>query len=160
MRFSSSDVRVREEIARRRDPPSPAVDRIRQSQEHRARTKRPTHQPHWSCHGNDGRCLRGSLELANVSNLVCPPSVSAECDPAFRLALPPLHPELSGRLGIAGRTRARCFVRNDPALGAEIRAKVRQAASRSTTPSKFTLAFRRNGRLYRRQAHVSLAGRR
>lgn len=51
--------------------------------------------PTRSCHGMDGRRRRVRVALEDVSDLACPPSISAKCDAALDLALSPFHLELS-----------------------------------------------------------------
>src|SRR4028118_678866 len=58
-----------------------------------------------------------------------PPPVPARHHPARDMALPVLHAQLPRRRGPAGRAWSRHFLRNGPALGAEVRSGPRQAAS-------------------------------
>src|ERR1700752_2394909 len=66
--------------------------------------------------------------------LLPPPSLPARDHPARDLALSPLHPELQRCRGTAGRPRARHFLRNGAALGAEVRSRDRTTAA-SASPS-------------------------
>ena len=65
---------------------------------------------HRHCHVIPGGKPTVRLRCSNVADLVRPPPVPARDHPARDLALSPVHTELPGRRGTAGRTRRRCVL--------------------------------------------------
>src|SRR5918998_1690987 len=108
--------------------------------------------------GAEAARAAGVVVGALAADLLCPPPVPARGHPAGRLVVPPLHAELPGRRGSAGRARARGVLRDGPALGAEVRAGHRPAPSARSAEAQPALAPRRDGGAHRRAASVSLAG--
>src|SRR5258708_38629871 len=96
----------------------------------------------------------------NAADLVRPPPVPARRHPARRLAVPALHPELPRRGGSPGRAWRRSLLRDDPALGVEVRARLRPATAARSVAPRFPLAPRRAGGSDPRLAGVSAARRR
>jgi hypothetical protein len=77
--------------------------------------------------------------------------------PARGLALLSVHAQLPRRRGPACRTRARDLLRNDQALGAQIRPAFRPRAAAPANASGLDLAPRRDGGSDRRQTVLALA---
>jgi hypothetical protein len=75
-------------------------------------------------------------------DLVCPPPVPSSDHPACRLALCPLHAQLSRRRGSARGARSGCLIRNGAAMGVEIRTVVRPRTSPSTPAANGAVASR------------------
>ena len=88
-----------------------------------------------------------------------PTPIPARRHPPRRLALSALHAQLPRRRGTPGRTRPRCFVRDGPAMGPEVRAAIRSKPACQATAAKRPMVSRRDGRLDRRQPEVVVAGR-
>jgi hypothetical protein len=79
---------------------------------------------------------------ADAADLLCSPPVPAGGHPARRVVVPPVHAELPGRRRPAGRAWSRHLLRNRPALGAEIRAGLRQEAPSASAETQLALASR------------------
>src|SRR5271166_6474406 len=79
-------------------------------------------------------------------DLVRPPPIPACDHPARRLALPPLHAQLSRCRGSTCRARSGCLLRDGAAMGLEVRAVVRPRTSPSTPSANGAMASRRDGR--------------
>ena len=96
--------------------------------------------PRGLCHGN-GSCGSG-VKMAH-DHLVRPPPVPACDHPAGRLALCPLHAQLSRRRRSARRARSGCLVRDGAAMGFKVRAVDRSRTSPSTAAAHIGMASRR-----------------
>src|SRR5208282_4580782 len=90
-------------------------------------------------------------------DLVRPPSIPAYDHPARRLALCPLHAQLSRRRGSTAGARSGCLLRDGAAMGLEVRAVVRPRTSQSTAAANGAVASRRDGRDDCGQAVLALA---
>ena len=108
------------------------------------------------CHGIGGRKRWARVGWGDA-HLVCPPSVSARGHPVRRLALRPVHAQLPACRRAAGRARARCLLRDDPALGPDVRASDCAAPAAASAATDGALASRRDGGAHRRAAFLSLA---
>src|SRR5260221_468325 len=80
--------------------------------------------------------------------------------PARRVAILTLHAELPGCGGSAGRAGHHRLLRNHPAVGRLLRPADRRRSAPPALPAALDLAPRRNGRVDRWPADVSLARRR
>src|SRR5215210_5581069 len=104
------------------------------------------------CHGKVdglGRCRVGQHHAAYHLR---PSSVPARGDPTRGLSLPALHAELPRCRGALGRTWDRDLVRNCPALGCEVRPRLRPQPPPATAKADRHVALERDG--------VSIQGRR
>src|SRR5271170_6076391 len=100
--------------------------------------------------------LRLTGKMAD-DDLVRPPPIPAYDHPARRLALSPLHAQLSRRRGSTRGARSGCLLRDGAAMGLEVRAVVRPRTSPSTPAADGPMASRRDGRDDCGQAVLALA---
>src|SRR5271157_5343843 len=107
------------------------------------------------CHTNDGAPPFDG-KMAD-DDLVRPPPVPPCDHPARRLAVFPLHAQLSRRRRPARRAWAGYLLRDGAAMGLEIRAVVRPRTSPSTPAANGPMASRRDGRDDCGQAVLALA---
>jgi hypothetical protein len=93
------------------------------------------------CHANDGvPSFEGKMA---DEDLVRPPPIPAYDHPARRLALPPLHAQLSRRRRSTRGARSGCLLRDGAAMGLEVRAVVCPRTSPSTPTANGPVASRR-----------------
>src|SRR5829696_1077669 len=85
--------------------------------------------------GEGGLCSAHDLALLSW------PPLSGADHPARNLAVSALHIELPRRRGASGRTGSRPFLRNDPALGAEVRPGARTETAATPAAAGRSLAF-------------------
>src|SRR5919199_2866688 len=107
---------------------------------------------------NSGRERTSRVDWADAAGLLRPPPVPARGHPARGVAVPALHAQLPGCRGPAGRARARGVLRDGPALGAEVRTGLCQAAPAAPAEAQPTVAPGRDGGAHRRRADVPVAG--
>jgi hypothetical protein len=81
-------------------------------------------------------------DMVADDDLVCPPPVPACDHPARRLALRPVHAQLSRRRGFTRGARSGCLPRNGATMGLEVRPSIRPRTSQSAPSTDVEVASR------------------